>query len=424
MTLTIDRPTACRVVLTATTASDTVTEERQKVVTSVARSARIDGFRRGKAPRSLVEQRFAVEIREELEERLIRRAWDEGREREDLRPVGPLSVKDSRWEDDGSFFVEGEFEVYPTVNIPSLEGFTPSEFDVAPTEDEVEQALEQLRQRQAQWQSVEGEKVAEGLLVEAAVAGEFPEGDGEPFRRDRALFVVGKGEVVPELESAVTGREVGDVASAERILGDTDPEEVRGKRVTYTITINGLRRQVMPELDDEFASSLGVEGGLEALREQVRTRVRVEKLQLRRQVWRRALTDFLAQGEILELPRRVVQEETRREVLSFAESLAQRGVDPANPELDWDKLEGEARAQVEDRLRQELLLDAAAVSLGIDVDDAQVDAEVEKESRRSGVPFAELKGNLRKQHGLERVRGILRRSRVVDQVLAPHEQKE
>jgi len=424
MTLIIERPTPCRVVLKATVAADVVSGEKQKVLNSVARSASIPGFRPGKAPRALVERRFGDTVREELEERLIRRTWQEGQEQESLRPAGALSVKETRWEEDGSFSVECEFEVYPAVTLPDLETFTPPEFEVEPTVEEVDQALDQLRQRQSQWEPLEAGTVEEGLLVEAAVAGEFPEGGGEPFQQERVLFVPGKGEVPPELEAAVLGHSVGEVVTAERVAGENEPEEVRGKKVSYTLNINGLRRRVVPELDDEFAASLGLEGGLEALREQVRSRVRLEKLQMRRQAWQRALTDYLGQGETLDLPDQVVEEETRRDLISFAESLARRGVDPNNPELDWKRLEGEARSQVEDRLRRELLLEAAAAELNIVIDEVDVDAEIEKEAQRSGVPFAELKGNLRKQHGLERIRGILQRSRVVEYFLGPHEREE
>lgn len=424
MALNLERPSPCRVAMKATIDAGDVTGERQKVVNRVVGSARIDGFRRGKAPRTLVERRFAEAIREDLEERLIRQAWEMGQEQEALRPAGPLSVKDTRWEEDGSFFVEAEFEVYPAVTVPDLDAFVPPAFDIEPSVEEVDQALEQLRQRQSQWEPVEDQAVEEGLLVEAAVTGEFPDGGGDPFRQERVLFVPGKEEVLPELESAVMGHGVGDVVAAERVAGEDEPEDMRGKRVTYSITINGLRRRVVPELDDEFAASLGVEGGMDDLREQAKVRVRMEKVQLRRQTWRRALTDHLAQGETLDLPGSVLEEETQRELISFAESLARRGVDPNNSELDWEKLRDEARSQVEDRLRQEILLDAAAAALGVVVEDDDVDAELQKESQRSGVPFAELKGNLRKQHGLERIRGILRRGRVVDRLLAPHEREE
>jgi len=116
-----------------------------------------------------------------------------------------------------------------------------------------------------------------------------------------------------------------------------------------------------------------------------------------------------------------VVEDTREEVIKFAQTLAQRGVNPERAELDWNKLEAELRGRVEARLRSELLLDALADQLGISVSPSDVDHEVEQQARRLGTPFAELRGNLAKAGGLERVGAILRRERAVDTALGPHE---
>jgi trigger factor len=97
--------------------------------------------------------------------------------------------------------------------------------------------------------------------------------------------------------------------------------------------------------------------------------------------------------------------------------LAQRGINPDEAKVEWDKLEKEMKGRVEKRLRSELLLDVLADSLEIQVSVADVDHEVEHQARRIGVPFAELRGNLAKGGGLERVGAVLRRERAVDEAL-------
>jgi trigger factor len=183
------------------------------------------------------------------------------------------------------------------------------------------------------------------------------------------------------------------------------------------VRIKSLRRKRLPEVDDGFAKSVGVEEGVETLRARLRERLRAQKADRRRDAWREALIAHLAGGKVLDLPEGPVREETRRELVEFAQSLAGRGIDPERAKVDWEKLEKEVRSRVEHRLRGETLLDALAEKLGGEVSDADVDHEVEHQAARIGVPFAELRGNLAKSGGLERVGEVLRRERAVDEVL-------
>jgi trigger factor len=417
MSYEIERATPCRVVVTATISPEEVRSERDHVLGDWLRGARIDGFRKGKAPRALVERRFANEIRDDLEEHLTRRTWDQVRREEKLRPASPLGIKESGWLDSGEYRFKGEFDVYPTVTLPALDGFKAPAFDIEPGEDEVAGAIEQLRERQAAWEPVTGEPVADGMLVEAEVDGTFPDGDGEAFHEDRSLFQLGRSEVYPEIEAAVTGKAVGDAVTVERTTGDEGGEGHPPRRVAYTVRIKSVRRKQLPEVDEAFTTSLGITGGVEALRERVRERLRTSKMERRRGVWREALVGHLADGHTLDLPEGVVRDETRKELVEFAQALAQRGIDPDQAKVDWEKIEGEMRDRVEQRLRAEILLDALAESLGITVSAAEIDHEVEHQAQRLGVPFAELRGNLAKGGGLEQVGALLRRERAVDEAL-------
>jgi trigger factor len=424
MSYEIERATPCRVVLTATVAPDDVRAEREQVVTSFVRAARMDGFRKGKAPRALVERRFANEIREDLEEHLTRRVWDEARQEEKLRPASSLGIRDATWLESGEFRVTGEFDVYPTIELPSTDAFTPPPFELEPSDDEVADAVAQLQERQAVWEPVEGEAAGEGMLVEAEVNGSFPAGGGEPFSEERSLFQLGKDEVYPEIEAAVAGHGVGDEVEAERVIGEEGGAERAGTRVAYRVRIKSLRRKRLPEVDDAFAGSVGVEGGVDALRTRVGERLRAARVEHRRENWREALITYLAAGKVLDLPEEPVRDGVRREMIDFAQALAHRGVDPERSKVDWEKVERETRPKVEQRMRGELLLDALADALAIEVSEAEIDHEVQHQAERIGVPFAELKGNLAKGGGLERVGGVLRRERAVDEVFSRFVQED
>ncbi len=415
MTYEIEKPSPCLVRLKATVPAQEAQDQRQRVTEAFAAHAKIPGFRPGKAPLALVARKFAEDIRERTQEDLLRKVWDEVVAKENLKVAGPLGVMEARWGEDGSFAFTAEFEVYPDVSLPPLSEFNPPKFAVEPTEEEVDDFLQGLAERQASWQGVEGAQAEDGMLVEAEVEGVFPEGGGDPFREELAIFRLGAGEVYPEIEAAVRGLEVGGEATAVRHVSREG--EDRTVPVEYKLKVKGLRRKVVPELNDELATQLGVEGGLDGLRERARQALRQAKMRDRFKVFRMALVDYLGGGSPLPLPERVVEEETQKAAVRYAESLARRGVDVEH--LNWEKLAPQLRESVEARLREELLLDRLADALGVEVDDQEVDAAVRRDAQESGVPFSELKGNLAKRGGLAKIRGILRRERAVEQVLAP-----
>jgi trigger factor len=424
MSYNIEKTSPCRVSLTATMSPEEVTERREDIMQRWLRRARIPGFRPGKAPRSLVERRFANEIREDLKDELLRHAWEQVREEGKLRSAGPLEINEADWEDGGSFRLTGEFDVYPEIELPVLDGFVPPPFELEPSAEELEHAEAELLERQAAWEPIEGEAAGQGMLAEAEVWGEFPDGDGKPFHQERSLFQIGNGEVYPEIEAAVVDHLPGDEVTATREVTEEAAGEALGKKIAYRILLKSLRRKRVPAADDAFAESLGVSEGMEKLRAVMAERLRWEKRRQRRDAWRAALIQYLLGEKTLQLPERVVVEETQEEVIKFADMLGRRGVNPERAEVDWNKLQADLRVRVEERLRGELVLDAAAGELGIEVDDDEVEAEVSRQAERAGVPFAELRGNLAKSGGLEKVRAILRRERTVAKLLPPQEEQE
>lgn len=418
MSLKIERPSPCRVVLTAEVPTPEVAGEREHVLQEVARKARIPGFRPGKAPRSLVERRFAEVIQDELKEHLLRRTWDDVQQQTSFKPASPLKVREAQLQTDGTFKVDAELEVYPEVALPDFESFTPPDFSLEPSQEELAEALQRMQKRQASWEPVEDGVAEDGMLVEAEVHGSFPDGNGEPFHEERTLFKLGGDETYPEVEAAVRGRKVGEEGTAERVADrQVEGQEPQQVRIAYLVRVRSLRRERLPELDDAFATSLGVDAGLAALKERLLERLRVEKSKARLDLWRGALIQHLAGEQPLELPETPVAEGTRDELVDFARTLAARGMDPDKAQVDWNKLEESMRGRVSNRIRAELILNALAEKLAIDLSPEEVDREVEQEAQRTNVPFAELKGNLAKSGGLARLAGMMRRQRAADAVL-------
>jgi trigger factor len=415
MTYEAQRPSPCLVRLTASLSPAEAQEVQEQVTLVFARRAKLPGFRPGKAPRQLVARRFAQDIREETEERLLRKVWDQVVAEEKLKVAGPLGILEAHWDEDGGFRFTGEFEVYPSLNLPPLENFQPPAFDPEPKEEEVEQFLQGLAQRHASWVGLEEGQAEDGMLVEAEVEGRVAEGSGENFREELAVFELGAGEVFPEIEAALRGLKIGEETTARReIPGGQEESSVS---VEYKLKLKGLRKKVVPEIGEELAAHLGVEGGLEGLKEKAREALRRGKKREHWKLLRKALVSYLLGQETVPLPSRLVEEETRKAAVRYAETLHRQGVKVE--ELNWEELAPKLRASVEEKLREELVLDSLAEELKVGVTDEEVDAAIRQQAREGGVPYAELRGNLAKSGGLEQIRAILRRERAVSQVLAP-----
>jgi len=160
--------------------SDVVDSERQKILKAYRGSARIPGFRPGKAPLSLVRTHFAAEVEGDLVEELARRAWAEVVEGEEtLEPLTPLQVAETRIDEDGTFHLKGSLEVRPHFDLEVGAGLSLPEIPVEVGDEEVDEEIEKLLAEHAAWEPAGDAPAEDGMLVELDIRGE-PE-EGEPF---------------------------------------------------------------------------------------------------------------------------------------------------------------------------------------------------------------------------------------------------
>jgi len=420
MPYTLTRLPNHTVEITAQLPATTVAEERQKVIQSYRRHARIPGFRPGKAPESAVRARFADEIRAELREQLAETAWREVLDGEDnLQPLTQPTIEAADLDDDGGFQMTAKLEVRPHLELPELEGFRLPEVDVEPTSAEIDEELERLREQQAAWEPVADDARAEdGMLVEADLHGEMEGSDDEPYAEEGARFVLGSESVPAEVNAALQGAAAGDERTAERRFPDDDDNPDRaGKAVAYRIRVKSLKRKALPELDDELAKGVGLDS-LDELTDRVRDAVRRRKVAQRREDWRRAALDHLeADADVNELPSSLVQSAVHEDLNRFAYSLAMRGVSPESEDINWQEMAARFEPGARKRVLDNLVLEQLSRRWEIGVPEAEVDAYVTGEARQLGVPPGEHKANLAKEDRLGQIRHAARMSATVDELI-------
>jgi trigger factor len=399
--------------------AETVDRERQTIIRSIRSKARIPGFRPGKAPEAAVRARFGEEIREELKEHLASVLWREVVEDEkDLRPLTEPKISSLEFADDGGFRLSAQFEVRPNYEIGDLEAVELPVVSVEVSDAEVEEELDRVREEQATWEPADDDAAEDGMLVEAELHGTVEGFDDDPYHEDDARFVIGSEAVPPEINEALQGARVGEEKNAEKTLPeDLEDADRAGKTVRYTIAVKTLKRKVLPEVDDDLATSIGLDS-LDQLRERIAEVLESRKVADRRSRWRRAVLDHLEQGiDQGELPPTLVQSTLREQLDRYAYTVAMQGggVDPDT--INWQEIAAKAEPAARQEVLDTLILEQLAGSWDVEVPEAEVDAYLAAEAARRHIPLAEHKANVAAENRLESIRHAARIAATVDEMI-------
>ena len=419
MPYTLTRGANHTVAITATLDPEAVSRERQHIVRAMRRTARVPGFRPGKAPESAIRARFADEISSELQEHLTGILWREVFDAEhDIEPITNPQIRELAFADDGGFQFTAELEVRPRFELPELAGLELPVVSLEVSEAEVEGELAKIQEEHAVWEPAEEAAAEDGMLIEVDLEGHLEDSDEEPFSERDASFVLGSGSAPPEVDEALQGARVGDQRIATKVLPDDLKDAAKaGKTVTYTIAVKALKRKAVPMLDDDLATTIGLES-LAELRERVRAVLEQGKRAERRSAWRRFLLDHLSQEiDLGELPPSLVQGTLREQLDRYAYTLAMRGMGADVDTINWQEIAAKAEPAARREVLDTLILEQLAEAWETPVPEAEVDAYIAREAAQLAVPATEHKANLAAEDRLERIRHAARVAATVDEMI-------
>ncbi|MDX1501651.1 MAG: trigger factor [Thermoanaerobaculia bacterium] len=399
-----------RRVLTVAVPPAAVAAETDRVTLEYRKRARISGFRKGKVPLELVRKRFHDEIEQEVVERLVPRYWKQAQAEAELEPLLPPEVSDVDFTPGETLTFQATVDLRPEIRLGDLSGFELPEMETRPEEAEVDRAIDDLRRQVGEWREVDrpaarGDRV-EGALTELT-AGEAP---GEP---SEVAFEVGDETVWEELSLAVTGAKKGATPRFER--REEGPEGPVER--SFRIEVQAVRELELPPLDEETVKKIGDFESVEQFRERV-----TEELERRKQAESRrrregALLEQLCERHPLELPEKVVENETQGMLREYAEELARRGVDVESAQVDWPRLAAELEPQARRRVQTRLLLDAVAESRELTVSEAEFEGQMALLARAQGTDPATLRRALDRDGRLDELRRRFLRGKAVDYLL-------
>lgn len=359
-----------------------VGQEYDRAIRRVAQQVNIRGFRRGKAPRHIVENYVGTErVLHNLVEHLIPRAYAQAVQQTGVEPIEQptLDVPDTPSLSEPLTF-SAEVAVSPTAELGDLSDIRIEPETPEVTDAEVDARLDELGQAHSTWESVD-RAAAAGDLVQVRVS---VSGEGVEPREARSYSVIlGENQFPAGFDEAVQGLKVGEQTEYVADMPHDDPNvELRGNRLTFGIEVEGVNERRPPELNDEFARNLGGLESLEALREQVREReMDAKRHQALHRLEDEAL-DALVARATFDIPDVLIEREQRSLVESQTRSLVAQGIAvdtylgmTGQTRGEWQQ---EAREQAEGRVRRGVALEAFADTQGISVEAAEVEAECDR----------------------------------------------
>ncbi len=406
-----------------------VDAEYLRVARDYRRRARIDGFRKGKAPLDLVRQRFAGSIGEDVSERLAPKYWQRASEEDGVHAMLPPSVAPVLAAPGQPLRFTVTVDVEPEVEIGDSRSFELPQPETEPSEAEVEELLEQVRLQRSTWVPVDraaarGDRVR-GRIHRSALPGYVPEAAAEddpdrdqdergPATHDIDLEL-GDERAWPELTDNLTGLSAGQRADFERTETDEDVERQRG----YEIEVEEVLERKLPDVDDDWASSLAATiETVDDLRRQLGEQVQAQKTEQAGQQRTEALLDQLRERYPVTLPEAVVEREAIQMARSYANNLARQGFDLERQQLPWEQLMEEIRPQAEKRAHSSFLLDRIARDDGVEATAEDLERALEIMARARNTNRGRLRRELERDGGLEMLRVELRRDRTVQTLLA------
>ena len=352
--------------------------ELDRAFASVAREARIRGFRQGRVPRAVLERMFGEQIRREVLARLVEHSFHHAIEERRLDVVGAPEIDADGLTAGESLKYSATVDVRPIIAVGSTNGIEVTRPPVVVADADVERVLASMREAHAQLRPIEDRTTVEaGDVVTVNVATTI-EG-GTPQRREGALVEAGEGAFPQALEQQLVGLEKGAHATlAVPYPADYGNSALAGKTVTFDVDVVELKAKELPPLDDDFAKDHGRAESLAELRTRIRTELEAQAATQAEAAVQEAVLEQLVARHAFDVPPSLVDRRCDALLAAFDVRI------PAGREGEHllERLRADVRPRAEREVRVDLLLDAIAAARGVTIDDTVVDAEIDSLAQR------------------------------------------
>lgn len=382
--------------------ADEVTQQFSRAYLELNRQVQIPGFRPGKAPLAILEKRYAKTVEEDVIRRLVPDFYDRAIKQAgispvvvDIPPLERVTIKKN-----SPFIFTATVEIKPTIELRNYRSPNPISLQAdkrTVTEEQVDRALEVLREQQARLDAASpGTALAEGDYAIVDLQGFLDENPLEGTKKEGQLHRVGSKAALLgiEIDNHLIGRQEGDVAEIPQVYPTSHPDQrVAGKTVMFRLAVKGIKQKMLPTLDDEFAKDCGPYESLHELREKLRGQMEKALKKDIEESYKDTLLKRLVDTHHFDLPDTLVERELStivRQKLQAQQRGKVTGSLPAPDAEELKRIREEHREEANRRVKAGLILEAIAEKEGLSVSQDDLNSEVARLATELRVPMADL----------------------------------
>jgi len=406
----------CRKSLDFEVPQEVVDHEIGHIAQEFARKAKVPGFRPGKAPIAVIKTRYKEEIVSEVMQHVLPRSFTEAVKERNLDLVADPSFENIDYTMGSPLKFKAVFEVYPRLNVTNYTGIPVQEVPVSVEEYEVETTLKKLQNDMAELTPVDEERaVREADFVEISFSGAIQAENEEPITAEKAVVEIGGASTLKEFTENLLGTMVNEEKKFSVTYDPNYPEKrLAGKTVEYSVKVEGIKEKKVPELNDEFAQSLGEYKTFEELHAKILADMEKHKRDHASEEMREKLLQWLEDNNSFEVPNVLVDKQIQTRMQRMVRELSRQGVNPQRLDVDWGKIREDQRKQSERDVRGSLILQYVAEKENIDAQDDEVELEIERIAVEANKPVEKIREVLGRESGLARLRDQIVNKKTLD----------
>ena len=390
--------------------ADEVMKEFERIVAQFSSRAKIPGFRPGKAPINIIKQKFYPEIKESLVNSLVPKALSSEFKALNLNPIGMPVVNDLHFKEGQPLRLKAQFEVWPEFSLPEYKKIKVKNRKISVTDQEINQSLEELRTRSAEYIPVESREVLDGDYVIAELRGKN--------LKTKKFLPVEKGVIVagqPNNEEIINNNLIGLRPGEERNFTldyDKNHQDKRlaGKKIEYNLKVISIKEKKLPALDDEFAKDLGEFKSLKDLKEKIKKGIVSSKEKAAKKEMAEEIINKISDKLSIELPETLVEQEY---IAILKRLLSSRSQQELKKE-DLERLKAEGKRKAEQNLKSHLILKKIVEKESLDVSDEEIHEEFKAIAKANNLPLAKVIDSFNKEGKREELRESLLLKKTVD----------
>ena len=421
-TTSTEQSNPCQRELTIEIPADVVKAETDSIVNKYQKLAQVPGFRKGKVPASMVRQRFAEDIKTEIVDTLVPRYFREETKKQNLAPVSQPRVTDLHIHEGEPLKFKASFEILPEFKVAPYDDIRVTTLDTNVTDQDVETALNNLREQQATYNAVEEDRpLADGDFAVAGFKGTPKEAeqdaDSKPVEVDEIMVEIGGQNTIPEFSENLRGAKSGDQRTFDvKYADDFADKRLAGKSMTYEVNVKGIKTRSVPELNDSFAKELSTDfNTLDELRNRLRENMKAEKEHEAEHQGKEKLVEELVKRNDFPVPEAMLNDQIDLRLERGLRALAAQGMRTEDMKrMDLPRLRAGQREAALREVKASLILEKIADEEKIEVSDEQLESEMEALATQSKQSLEQVRARLTQDGGLDRIRHRIRNEKALD----------